>query len=343
MANGIHLSICIPVFNFGKYIGETLDSILPQTSQGVEVLVVDGASTDDTETVVVGRSAIWPQLRYVKLDKRGGIDADLATSVELAKGEYCWLFSGDDIMRPNAIRSILETLHDSCDVYVCEHTLCDKDMRYLRDYPIFRDRHSQFVDLSDPLQRRECLAAGLNTEVLFSFMSGLIVNRETWRSATPPLQFKGSCWWHVARLLSIAKKKLAVRYLSEKYLDRRGDNDSFLEHGIVNRFRIAIDGYTSIASYFYGANSLEVRHVKRFLRNEFPPRAFCYAREVALENPERENLSELNRLFDICCSGPSLRVMWARLLYQHTPRAVYKGARGAYRWGRNFAKGIYGG
>lgn len=339
----IRLSICIPVFNFGAFLGETLDSILPQITADVEIVVVDGASTDNTEAVVVERAAKWPQLRYEKLAQRGGIDADLATSVELAKGEYCWLFSGDDIMRPDAIRRVLAVLAEASDVYVCEHTLCDKDMHFLRDYPIFGDGRSRFVDWSNPLQRRECLKTGLNTEVLFSFMSGLIVNRERWRSANPPLQFKGSCWWHAARLLSLAQKKLTVHYLAETYLDKRGENDSFLEHGVVNRLRIAVDGYVAIGCYFYGRDSKEVTHIKRLLRNELSPRVFCYVRELAISNPERESLPELDRLFDSCYGGFSSDCVWARILYRLIPRSIYQGLRGTYRWGRDLAKGLSGG
>ena len=132
------LSICIPVFNFGSFLGETLDSILSQTTNDIEVLIVDGASTDNTQEVVAARTATSPQLRYVRLEKRGGIDADLAASVALARGEYCWLFSGDDIMRPHAIQRALEWLCSNHDVYICKHTICDKSMRFLRDYAIIR-------------------------------------------------------------------------------------------------------------------------------------------------------------------------------------------------------------
>jgi abequosyltransferase len=46
------LSICIATYNRGGYIGETLDTIIPQLDNDVELLVVDGASTDNTKDVV---------------------------------------------------------------------------------------------------------------------------------------------------------------------------------------------------------------------------------------------------------------------------------------------------
>jgi glycosyltransferase involved in cell wall biosynthesis len=59
------LSICIATYNRADYIGETLDSIIPQLTDNVELLVVDGASTDNTEDVV--RTYTDPRIRYVRL------------------------------------------------------------------------------------------------------------------------------------------------------------------------------------------------------------------------------------------------------------------------------------
>jgi abequosyltransferase len=50
--NGIRLSICIPTYNFGEFIGETLKSVTDQARNGVEIIVVDGASTDNTAEIV---------------------------------------------------------------------------------------------------------------------------------------------------------------------------------------------------------------------------------------------------------------------------------------------------
>ncbi len=325
------LSICIPVFNFGSFLGETLDSILSQTTNDIEVLIVDGASTDNTQEVVAARTATSPQLRYVRLEKRGGIDADLAASVALARGEYCWLFSGDDIMRPHAIQRALEWLCSNHDVYICKHTICDKSMRFLRDYPIFRYDRSREMEMSDPSQRREWLVAAVNTESLFSFMSGLIIRREKWLSTEPLAEFMGSCWGHVARLMALAQSQLKVCYMAEVCLDKRGENDSFQERGVVNRFKIAVDGFVGIATHFYGADSIETQNVCRLLRNELALLSFFYARDRAIESPERENRPELDRIFAICYSDGGFRNWMARALYQRLPISWYRGLKSIYK------------
>jgi abequosyltransferase len=60
----IALSICVPTYNFGKFIGDTLKSILCQTADGVEINVLDGASTDNTSDIVRQFQANYPNLKY---------------------------------------------------------------------------------------------------------------------------------------------------------------------------------------------------------------------------------------------------------------------------------------
>ena len=84
--NPIQLSICIATLNRASFLRETLDNILPQTTDGVEVVVVDGASTDNTREVVQQAAARFGRLRYVRLEKKGGVDQDYCKAVELASG-----------------------------------------------------------------------------------------------------------------------------------------------------------------------------------------------------------------------------------------------------------------
>src|SRR5438552_1195463 len=104
----VPLSICIPIYNFAKFIPVTLDSILVQAGvEEIEIVVVDGASTDDTEQVINRYRQNYTQIKYIRLPAKGGIDRDIARTVEHATGDYCWLFSGDDIMRVGGLREML--------------------------------------------------------------------------------------------------------------------------------------------------------------------------------------------------------------------------------------------
>ncbi len=133
----IKLSICIPTYNFGKFIGQTLDSILPNLREDVEVVILDGGSTDDTTQVVAQRQRDFPQIKYHRQGFRGGIDRDIVKVISMAHGDYCWLFSADDIMMFGAVDKVMHSIKSNCDIYLCEQILCNYEMQPIKEYPIF--------------------------------------------------------------------------------------------------------------------------------------------------------------------------------------------------------------
>src|SRR2546425_400508 len=63
------LSICIPTYNFGAFIGDTLESVLPQVVEGIEVVILDGGSSDNTTEIVESFQPRFPSLRYHRRDQ----------------------------------------------------------------------------------------------------------------------------------------------------------------------------------------------------------------------------------------------------------------------------------
>lgn len=113
------LSLCISTFNRASFIGATLESILAQLESNCEVVVVDGASSDNTEEVVMGYARRFGNVRYIKRPTNQGIDRDYDYAVQVARGEYCWMKSDDDLLKPGAIARVLEALRgDMCAVIV---------------------------------------------------------------------------------------------------------------------------------------------------------------------------------------------------------------------------------
>ena len=108
----LRLSICIATLNRSRYIGDTLDSIIRQLTSDVEIVVLDGASTDGTEAILRERVKTCEQLRYIRQATNCGIDRDYNTAVEFCDGEYVWLMTDDDLLKPGAINAVLHALKD---------------------------------------------------------------------------------------------------------------------------------------------------------------------------------------------------------------------------------------
>lgn len=104
----IKLSICIPTYNRAPYLAETLDNVLAQATDEVEVIVSDNASIDDTAEVVRARQARFPRLTYFRQPENRGADRNYLQSVALAQGEWCWLLGDDDLLEAGAISYVLD-------------------------------------------------------------------------------------------------------------------------------------------------------------------------------------------------------------------------------------------
>lgn len=128
----IKLSICIATLNRAAFIGATLESIISQATSDCEIVVVDGASTDGTHQVVSAYAGRFGRLRYIRQSQNNGIDRDYDRAVELARGEYCWLFSDDDLLKPGAVEAVLRVLQDDFSLVLVNGEHRDLTMRNVR-------------------------------------------------------------------------------------------------------------------------------------------------------------------------------------------------------------------
>ena len=106
----IKLSVAIPTYNGAQTIRETLDSIVSQLEDGVEIVVSDNASTDGTAEIIREYQAMYPVIRYFCNDENLGVDRNFDLAVRRATGKYVWFFGDDDIMCRGGIQKILDVL-----------------------------------------------------------------------------------------------------------------------------------------------------------------------------------------------------------------------------------------
>jgi abequosyltransferase len=275
-------------------------------------------------------------IKYHLLSERGGIDRDMARVVALASGCYCWLFSGDDLMREGAIDRVLQLIRTESDVYLCRHTMCTIEMAVLSERDVLAAPAEVTFDLQDEREKAIYCQKAITTEAFFSFLGGIVVKTSKWGSVGLNDAYIGSCWAHVARLFELMPNGLTVTYVPEVLLDRRGDNDSFADRGVVNRYRIAVEGYHRIAEDFLGGGSRLAFHVRRVLRNEFGLRMFLYANLRCYLDPERESRTLLTRLIrQTYCDAP-IHGALIELVCRVMPGKVYCWLRNTYRGVRSW-------
>lgn len=96
-------SVLVPAFNAGLYIAATLHSVRKQHFPSVEVIVMDGGSTDGT--VEIARNFPGLAITVVSEPDRGQLDA-LQKAARLARGDILYWLNADDILMPGALREV---------------------------------------------------------------------------------------------------------------------------------------------------------------------------------------------------------------------------------------------
>lgn len=93
------VSIVIPCFNYGSYVVEAINSILMQTLKNIEIVVVDGGSTDG-HTVELLKGLIKPKTQFIFREGRHFVGSNRNLGIQLAKGRYICCLDADDTLAP---------------------------------------------------------------------------------------------------------------------------------------------------------------------------------------------------------------------------------------------------
>ena len=184
------LSICIATFNRGKFIGETLASVLAQLTPEVEVVVVDGASPDNTQQEVSPYVARFPQLHYFREASNSGVDRDYDKAIGYARGEYCWLMTDDDLLLPGALKRVLSEVEDSPELVLVNAEVRNVDFSKQLQPRIIEQEADRNYGPADAERFMVETLQGL------TFIGCVIVRRQTWLSRDRESYF-GSLFVHV--------------------------------------------------------------------------------------------------------------------------------------------------
>ena len=103
------VSICIPTYNYARYIGQAIESVLGQTHEDIELLVIDDRSSDET-AAVVGRYEDDPRLRFHVNAENLGLFGNFNRCLEWAQHDYVKVLCADDWLHPRSIEDALAVL-----------------------------------------------------------------------------------------------------------------------------------------------------------------------------------------------------------------------------------------
>jgi glycosyltransferase involved in cell wall biosynthesis len=142
------VSIVTPAYNQGRYLRETIESVLRQDYPSVEYIVIDDGSTDETPSILKEYSQ---KLTGISRANKGQART-LNEGWALAQGKYIGYLSSDDLLYPGALESLIKQL-ESDPAIVCAYPDCDLIDEFSR---VIKKSTCRPFDLEDLVILQEC-------------------------------------------------------------------------------------------------------------------------------------------------------------------------------------------
>lgn len=130
----VKVSVIMPAYNAGKFISQSICSVLNQTYKNIEFVIVNDGATDNTADIIMEYESKYPDtILFVNKEINEGTAKTLNVAMEYASGDYmCWL-SADDLYADTMVESQLSYLleHPELDACFSLSTVIDENSKII--------------------------------------------------------------------------------------------------------------------------------------------------------------------------------------------------------------------
>ena len=157
MITGPRVSIGLPVFNGERYLAQAIESVLTQSFEDFELLIVDNASTDSTWEICRSYAQKDRRVRLHRNPENIGLTKNFNLAVSETTAPYFMWMAHDDVLYPQYVGSCYDFLHSHSDYVLC-YTANNTIDQAGEPFPYFQDAACE-VDSDDLVERfAQCMA-----------------------------------------------------------------------------------------------------------------------------------------------------------------------------------------
>jgi len=114
------VSVIIPCYNHEKYVKEAIESVVQQTYENIELIIINDGSTDNSHKMILGAADVckdrFKRFRYINKENEG-IAKTANVGINLAKGVYISFLASDDIIMSDKIEVLVNEFENLSDNY----------------------------------------------------------------------------------------------------------------------------------------------------------------------------------------------------------------------------------
>lgn len=213
------LSVCINTRNRAEALRETLDSLLVQADCSVELVIVDGASSDATEPLMRDYADKYDKIKYIRAETAIGIDEGYDLAVEHASGRYCWMMTDDDVVMVGVLNKILLEINNGYDLILVDIECFTKDLTVSLGQSLFQVGGDKEFNRDNLPEFWQIAGKGL------SYIGSVVLRRSIWFESCRR-RYYGSYFVHVGVILESSAIARAL-IIGRPYIKYRSGNSSW--------------------------------------------------------------------------------------------------------------------
>ena len=230
------VSVIIPVFNVEEYLTDCVESVIKQSYQDIEILLVDDGSTDRSGEICDEFAKKDARIQVIH-KKNGGLSEARNTAISIANGEYIYFLDSDDIIAEDAIE-ILTTfcIEKKADLAITGITGFEEKTE------ISKKKKGDYIELgAEDVIKRMLLNQGIGHEAC-----GKLYHKSLWLHHSFPV---GSLYEDYATIYYVVAeaKKIGVYSLPKYYYRIR--MGSIMQSSITERHLVILDISDSVTEY----------------------------------------------------------------------------------------------
>lgn len=165
------LSVVVPIYNVEKYLSKCIDSILKQTYEDLEILLVDDGSTDSSSVIAQKYADEYEKVKYIR-QKNKGLGGARNTGISQAKGNYISFIDSDDYIESTMYETMMKKILEfHIDVCICDYQRVGEHDNILEVHresipsgKVLNPRHQKDCILVDPSACNKIFAKSLFIE-----------------------------------------------------------------------------------------------------------------------------------------------------------------------------------
>lgn len=179
MINELMVSVVVPVYNSEDFIKQNVDSVLKQTHQNYELILVDDGSTDHSRDTIIDYARRDKRIKYIFQENQGAPVARNA-GIEIAQGDFIYLIDSDDYLAEDAFESLLKAANrDKADIIIGQYDkvnefgvfLEDEDFGYRDGIVLTTKQHRKELSFLPPFPGNKMYRASMIKDYAVTFAS----------------------------------------------------------------------------------------------------------------------------------------------------------------------------